>query len=210
MKRRRSGGEEMFTVNVWPPFVDAITLVLAAFVLVMLLGAVAQRDLVEALGQRDREMARLKKDKARIEQRIQALVRAGVEVDGDKMILQGEVLFPSGSDALTLEGAAFVQQLAGPLKALLEVEPDQMVMVGGHTDDVPIHNERFFSNWDLSTARAVSVARLLAQNGVPQAQLLAAGFGAHHPRTPNEDEPSRRKNRRIEVLLVPQKAVTSK
>jgi flagellar motor protein MotB len=207
MRRRPA---ELFTVNVWPPFVDAITLVLAAFVLVMLLGAVAQRTLVNQLRAADREMARLKEDKARIEKRIQALVRAGVEVDGDKMILQGEVLFPSGTDMLTVEGEAFVQQLAGPLKALMDVEPDQMVMVGGHTDDVPIHNERFDSNWELSTARAVSVARLLGQNGVPRAQLLAAGFGAHHPRTPNLDETTRRMNRRIEVLLVPQKLVTSK
>jgi chemotaxis protein MotB len=191
--------------------VDALTLVLAAFVLLMLFGGVAQRTLVTQLQQREKDMQKLQEDKARIERQLQALSRAGlIEVEGDKVILQGEVLFDSGSDALTADGRTFVQSLAGPLAALLKMEPDQMVMVGGHTDDVPIHNTRFDSNWELSTARAVSVARMLTESGVPSPQLVASGFGPYHPREPGTDDKSRRKNRRIEVLLVPIRAVSSK
>lgn len=199
----------IFALNVWPPFVDVLTLVLAAFVLIMLVGAVAQRSLLHELNQRDREMQRLKQDKARIEARLAALGRAGIEVDGDKVILQGEVLFDSGSAGLTPAGTDFLLQLGPLLNALMVEEPDQMVLVGGHTDDVPIHNADFASNWDLSAARAVAVATFLSTHGVPERQLVAAGFGPHHPRVANADDETRRQNRRIEVLLLPIKAVTT-
>ena len=64
-------------------------------------------------------------------------------VDDGKVILQGEVLFRSGSDELSEAGLLTVQKIAAPLGALLDGEPDQMVLFGGHTDDVPIANERF-------------------------------------------------------------------
>jgi chemotaxis protein MotB len=85
-----------------------------------------------------------------------------------------------------------------------------MVLVGGHTDDRPIHNARFPSNWELSTARAVAVSQALAGAGVDPTRLVASGFGPYHPRAPNRDDDSRRKNRRIEVLLVPIRAVSSR
>lgn len=109
-----------------------------------------------------------------------------------------------------MDGSAFLVRLASPLAALLKAEPDQMVMVGGHTDDIPIHNLRFDSNWDLSVARAVAVARMLTDNGVPAHQIMASGFGPHHPRVPNVDDASRKQNRRIEVLLVPIRSMTTR
>ncbi|MEW5850901.1 MAG: OmpA family protein [Myxococcota bacterium] len=211
MKLVRRSRPVLFPVNVWPPMADALTLVLAAFVLLMVLGAVAQRDLLVQLLERDREMAKLREDKARIERRLQGLAVSGMlEIEGDKVILQGEVLFDSGSDELHPSGQEFLGKLAPPLVALLQAEPDQMVMIGGHTDDVPIHNARFASNWELSTARAVAVARMLVNSGVSPARVVAAGFGPHHPRADNVDEKGRQLNRRIEVLLVPIRAVSSK
>jgi len=200
----------LFPVSVWPPMIDALTLVLAAFVLLMLVGILAQRGLLERLRERDRELVRLKDDKARIERRLRALAPGVVEVEEGKVILQGEVLFDSGSDQLTLAGRDFIGQLAGPLAQLLAAEPDQMVLIGGHTDDRPIHTDRFPSNWELSTARAVAVAQALAGGGVDPRRLVASGFGAFHPRAANRDDDSRRQNRRIEVLLVPIRAVSSR
>ena len=85
-----------------------------------------------------------------------------------------------------------------------------MVLVGGHTDDRPMHGGRFASNWELSTARALAVARVLTRAGVPPDRVVASGFGEHHPRASNVEEAGRAKNRRIEVLLVPIRSVSSR
>ena len=78
----------------------------------------------------------MRDEKARIERRLRALAPAGtIEVDDGKVILQGEVLFDSGSDQLHPAGRVFLARLGSTLAALLEAEPGQMVLVGGHTDD---------------------------------------------------------------------------
>ena len=77
---------------------------------------------------------------------------------------------------------------------------DKQILVGGHTDDAPIHTARFPSNWELSTARAVNVVHFLADSvGVDPAKLTAAGYSQYHPRSSE-----RAQNRRIEILLIPQ------
>ena len=76
---------------------------------------------------------------------------------------------------------------------------DKQILVGGHTDDAPIHTARFPSNWELSTARAVNVVHFLADTvGVNPAKLTAAGYSQYHPRSAD-----RAQNRRIELLLIP-------
>lgn len=212
IKARRTS---LFSVNVWPPFVDALVLILAAFVLLMVFALAAQRGLLGRLKDRDREVDRLREDKARIERRLRALAPAGsIQIDDGKVILQGEVLFASGSDALKPAGVALVTEMGGKLKAVLAAEPTQMVLVGGHTDDRGIVREslgqRFATNWELSSARALAVSRVLMAAGVPENRIFAAGFGEHHPRSPNTDDDGRRKNRRIEVLLVPIQTVASR
>jgi flagellar motor protein MotB len=203
-------GRSLFPVNVWPPMVDALTLALAAFVLLMVVAAAAQRAVLSRLRQRDAEVQRLRDEKARVERRLRALAAPGtIEVDEGRVILQGEVLFASGSDELSAAGRHFVVELARPLGQLLRAEPDQTVLVGGHTDDRPIQNRRFDSNWELSAARATAVARALVGAGLPPAQVAAAGFGEYHPRADNHDESGRRRNRRIEVQVVPIHSVSS-
>lgn len=202
----------LFPVNVWPPFVDALVLVLAVFVLLSLIAFVAQQALVKRVHEKAREIEALRAEKARIERRLRALAPGGaIEVEEGKVILQGEVLFDSGSDELRPEGDAFIGRMAPTLVALLEAERGQMVLVGGHTDDRPLRGDgRFASNWELSTARALAVTRVLTAAGLPATRVVAAGFGAEHPRVPNADEAARRKNRRIEVLLVPIQSVASR
>ena len=86
-----------------------------------------------------------------------------------------------------------------------------MLLIGGHTDDRVLRNNALFaSNWELSTARAVAVTRTLTGAGVPVGRIVAAGFGAEHPRVANTDDAARSKNRRIEVLLVPIRSVASR
>jgi chemotaxis protein MotB len=78
-----------------------------------------------------------------------------------------------------------------------------MVLFGGHTENVPITNDRFQSNWELSTARATAVARAFVHDGLPPQRVIASGFGEHHPRGDNHTQEGRKANRRIEILLVP-------
>jgi flagellar motor protein MotB len=206
---RRTG--TLFPVNVWPPLVDAVTLVLAAFALITVIAALAQHAIVGRLRDKEHELDRLREEKLRVERRLRALAPAGgFEVEEGKVILQGEVLFDSGSDEVRPEGRTFLGEMAHPLGALLSAEPEQMILIGGHTDNVPIKNARFDSNWELSAARAVAVARVLITAGLPPDRVTAAGFGENHPRLPNRDDDSRRRNRRIEVLLVPIHAVSSR
>jgi len=81
---------------------------------------------------------------------------------------------------------------------------DKQILIGGHTDDRPIHTAQFPSNWELSAARAVNVARYLAESvGVDPKHLTAAGFSEFHPRSKKEKS----KNRRIEILLTPESAL---
>jgi chemotaxis protein MotB len=210
--RRRRAAVDLFPVNVWPPFVDAVVLALAAFVLVTMLALVAQQALLKRLHEGDRELQSLRADKERIERRLRALAPSGtIEVEEGKVILQGEVLFDSGSDRLRVAGRAFLDRIGPNLAALLAAEPEQMLLIGGHTDDRALRGDGLFaSNWELSTARAVAVTRVLTEAGVPRARIVAAGFGAEHPRVANTDEDARRKNRRIEVLLVPIRSVASR
>jgi len=208
---RRARGT-LFPVQVWPPFVDALTMVLAAFVFLVLVAAAAQSGLLQRLRQSEADLLRLREDKARVERRLQALaggLAGAIEVEDGKVIVQGEVLFASGSDELSPAGQATVARLAPGLQALLAAEPDQMILVGGHTDDVPIATARFGSNWELSSARSTSVARSLLRLGLPPDRVVASGFGSHHPRVENRDAETRRRNRRIEVMIVPVRAVSS-
>jgi len=109
--------------------------------------------------------------------------------------LESEILFPSGEAELSKHGKEVLQRVGDVLKPL----KDKQILVGGHTDDAPIHTARFPSNWELSTARAVNVVHFLSdQVGVDPAKLTAAGYSQYHPRSND-----RAQNRRIEILLIP-------
>ena len=75
--------------------------------------------------------------------------------------------------------------------------------MAGHTDDKPIHTQRFPSNWELSTDRAVVVTRFLIGKGMKAASLGAVGYGEFDPVFPNDSEEHRAQNRRIEIQLQP-------
>ena len=127
-----------------------------------------------------------------------------VRVEGDRFVLQAELLFESGSAELGHEGKQHLIQIAAILQQLSKRFPDDLnwiLRIDGHTDRVPIHSQLFPSNWELSTARAVSVVRFLANSGIPEDRMAATGFSKFHPVDPAENPEAYRKNRRIEMKL---------
>ena len=128
----------------------------------------------------------------------------GIRIVGDRFVFQSEVLFSKGSDQLENEGQKQIQQLAGTLKAITVKIPktiDWILRVDGHTDQIPIRTTRFPSNWELSTARAISVVKFLVQRGISPTNLAATGFGEFQPIDPRNTEEAYIRNRRIELKL---------
>lgn len=128
----------------------------------------------------------------------------GVQIVGDRFVFQSEVLFESGSADIGEGGQRQLAHLAKLLKDLAAKIPDDIdwvLRVDGHTDTVPIRNLKFASNWELSSARAISVVKLLIKNGIPADRLVAAGFGQYQPLDDRKDEIAKRRNRRIELKL---------
>ncbi len=120
--------------------------------------------------------------------------------DGQMVIsLPDRVLFDPGRTDLKTEGQAAIAQVAQALREF----PDRRFQVLGHTDNLPIRTQRFPSNWELSTARAVVVTKFLIENGVDAKRLIAAGASEFQPVALNEDEFKRAQNRRIEIVLLP-------
>jgi chemotaxis protein MotB len=128
----------------------------------------------------------------------------GIRIVGDRFIFQSEVLFATGSSDLNEEGTRQIAQLAKTLSEISKKIPadiDWVLQVEGHTDKAPISTARFPSNWELSTARATSVVRVLAREGIPQQRLAAAGFGEFRPLDPADTPEAFARNRRIELKL---------
>ena len=130
--------------------------------------------------------------------------RSEVSIEGDRFVIQSGVLFASGSAELDPEGKMQLADLANLLLKISEDIPSDIewvLRIDGHTDKRPISTSQFPSNWELSAARAISVARHLTNEGVPPGRLMAAGFGEFQPIVDSDDEQAYRRNRRIEFKL---------
>lgn len=130
--------------------------------------------------------------------------RKDIRVVGDRFVFQSEVLFPSGQATMSLEGLSAIDQLASAIVELEKTIPqevDWVLQVDGHTDIRPIASPQFPSNWELSTARAVSVVKYLISRGVPARRLVPAGHGEFAPLEDGASEDVLRRNRRIELKL---------
>ncbi len=128
----------------------------------------------------------------------------GIRIVGDRFVFQSEVLFASGEAVLNPAGAEQMRSLAQTLhdiSAKIPEDVDWVLRVDGHTDRVPISNQRFASNWELSSARAISVVKLLIAEDIPANRLVAAGFGEHQPIADGQDGNALSLNRRIELKL---------
>jgi len=130
--------------------------------------------------------------------------RSDIRIQGDRFIFQSEVLFGSGSATLGSGGQDEMAKLATTLSSIMATIPedvDWILRVDGHTDILPIRTAQFPSNWDLSTARALSVVKYLISQGIPAERLAATGFGQFHPLDQADNQDAYRRNRRIEMRL---------
>jgi flagellar motor protein MotB len=196
------------TAPVWAVFGDLMAGLLGAFVLVLVGVLVVQMDLVshlqEEVGKRRVEEQR----RMALERALAVPLASGrVTLNGGRIGISGSVLFPLNSDQLRPEGRQLLQSLVQPLRVYLG-ERNEMLMVSGFTDDKPIQegNRRFADNLELSAQRALTVTRVLIEEGMPSAQVFAAAFGPEQPVASNGSEQGRSLNRRVEMAPVPRTA----
>lgn len=166
---------------------------------------------IENLGKRlnvalAREVNRLKQYRSDFFGRLREVLgtNPSVRIVGDRFVLPSELLFASGSATLADSGRIELAKLAVTLRDLaarIPADVDWILRIDGHTDQVPINTPQFASNWELSTARAVSVVHFLVEQGIPPERLSAAGFGEFHPIDPGLSPEAFRRNRRIELKL---------
>ncbi|MCA1793849.1 MAG: OmpA family protein [Desulfobacteraceae bacterium] len=118
--------------------------------------------------------------------------------DRIKLIIGENISFPVGK-------AELLDHIKGPLAKIGEAlsgEQGFRIVVAGHTDTTPINTPRFPSNWELSLARALGVAKFLMARNVNPARISVEGFGPYQPVASNTDPDSRRANRRVEISLI--------
>ena len=130
--------------------------------------------------------------------------RDDIKIVGDRFIFQSELLFDSASADLQENGKAKLKQIAMTLMETTDQIPadiDWIILVEGHTDKRPIKTIQYPSNWELSTARANSVLKLLLEIGFLPKRLAAAGYGEFYPISDGETKEDYQQNRRIELKL---------
>ncbi len=130
--------------------------------------------------------------------------RSDIKISGDRFVFQSEVLFAVNSADLSEQARVDLSVLAEALKEIMGEIPsdiDWVLRIDGHSDKRPISTPQFPSNLELSSARAVSVAKFLIAMGVPAERLAATGFGDTRPIDSGESDEAYARNRRIEFKL---------
>ncbi len=156
-----------------------------------------------ALAQRVQELSRFRSE---FFGRLRAILgdRPDIRVVGDRFVFQSEVFFDPGQAVLQPGGRAELDKLAAALVELDRQIPKDIawvLRVDGHTDVRPIASAQFPSNWELSSARAISVVQYLMSRGISPQRLVAAGFGEFQPLDTATTDDAYRRNRRIELKL---------
>ncbi|CAN7746685.1 OmpA family protein [Caballeronia sp. LjRoot34] len=198
------GGVETIA-PVWPAFADLMSVLLGAFMLIMVGVIGMQLELSSKLEHEVKQRQMETQRRKTLEQALAGPLAAGrVTLVNGRIGINGSVLFALNSDQLQPEGRDVLKSLAGPLTAYLQAN-DQILMVSGFTDDRQLResNRRFADNWELSAQRALTVTRALIDAGVPSASVFAAAFGSQQPVSSNADNEGRARNRRVEIAPVP-------
>jgi flagellar motor protein MotB len=192
-------------VPAWAVFGDLMSVLLGAFVLILLGVIGVQMELSARLEDEVRQRQQEMQRRETLEKALAGPLAAGrVTLVNGRIGISGSVLFEQGSDQLQPEGQEVLKSLAGPLAAYLRTR-DEMLMVSGFTDDRQVRgsNRQFADNWELSAQRALTVTRALIDAGVPRSSVFAAAFGSTQPVSPNRDAEGRAKNRRVEIAPIP-------
>ncbi|MFM0271154.1 OmpA family protein [Paraburkholderia aspalathi] len=204
MSEEIDGGVET-TAPIWPVFGDLMSVLLGAFVLILVSVIGVQLELSTRLEQEVKQRQMETQRRKTLEQALAGPLAAGrVTLVNGRIGINGSVLFALNSDQLQPEGRDVLKSLAGPLSAYLRAN-DEILMVSGFTDDRQVReaNRRFADNWELSAQRALTVTRSLIDAGVPASSVFAAAFGSQQPVSTNADDQGRAKNRRVEIAPVP-------
>lgn len=198
-------------LDVWPAFTD--TMLAFVLVLVLMMSYQVARSLELSSDEQTPGMVQREKDQQRVRSLIQNFEKQGYNIDlstngvNQNLRFGSDVTFKTGDAVLSDQGGALLDSLAREIAGGGEETQTRMlteIQVAGHTDNVPINNQKFQSNWELSTARARRVVESLIASGVDPTDVTmsATGYGQYTPRAPNRTGRGRTQNRRIEMRLI--------
>jgi chemotaxis protein MotB len=226
MERKKKKGEEAGAPAWMVTYGDMMTLLLCFFVMLVSMSSIQDSKFKKAMGSLRGALGVMNFDSAiiemeslpvpnRFQQEIERIREefeefeefeelAGLEdkieiSETDKGMLirmANPLLYGSGNSSMKEEGRKVLSELS---KILINL--DAVIRIEGHTDNIPIHNEEFSSNWELSSSRAVRVLTFLTENGIAGENLMAVGCGEYKPLVSNDSEENRAKNRRVEIYV---------
>jgi chemotaxis protein MotB len=160
---------------------------------------------VEKISKLKSDLSELERAKAELENRLKNEIndkQVSVEMQGKGLVITfvSEVLFDAGKANLRSDS---LNKLAKVANVLNTTVADLNVGIEGHTDNQPIKKSGWKSNWELSSARALSVLHYLGEKGVEESRLAATGYGEYKPVATNDSREGRQKNRRVEIVILP-------
>lgn len=166
---------------------------------------------IEKISKLKNDMSELERAKNELEKRLQDEInnkQVKVEMQGKGLVITfvSEVLFDSGKAKLRKASYAKLDKVADVLNTTVA---DLNVGIEGHTDNRPIKKSGWKSNWELSTARALSVLHYLSGKNVAEPRLAAIGYGEYKPVASNDSKEGRQKNRRVEIVILPKIETTN-
>ncbi len=164
---------------------------------------------VEKIQSLQEEVDRLSQIKAELEGKLKGVEGVSLSMEDRGLVITflDEVLFDSGKAKIKPEAFSALDKVAS---VVIAKASDLNVGVEGHADNAPIKYSGWKSNWELSTARATSVLHYLIEKGVLPEKLAAIGYGEFRPVASNDNEEGRRKNRRVEIVILPELKKVSK
>lgn|SRR5690625_473307 len=133
----------------------------------------------------------------------------GTKLTGEGLLItvRTDITFDTGSAKVKPQGEEIAKEIAN----LLQTDSPHEIVVNGHADDRPMHNEEFASNWELSAMRAIQFLYLLLDySDIDEKWFSARGYGEFQPIVPNTSEENRAINRRVEVLILPNHDIEAK
>ena len=160
---------------------------------------------IEKISKLKSDLSELERAKEELEKRLRDEInnkQVKVEMQDKGLVITfvAEVLFDSGKAKLRQDSLAKLSKVAGILNTTVA---DLNIGIEGHTDNQPIKKSGWKSNWELSTARALSVLHYLSEQSVSEPRLSAVGYGEYRPVTANDNKEGRQKNRRVEIVILP-------
>lgn len=204
MRKNKGTGDESSLV-----FTDLTIGLLSLFILAFVAMATIKAQKAKDLTRTEKEFVSCQEEMRTLAKERNALLskslRSSIEkgiiaLEDGNIQIQASFLFPSNGAELTPEGVEVIKSIGKGLLVVLDT--GDVIMVSGFTDDNSTHSKTY-TNWNLSTERAVNVVKTLIKQGFPPEKLFAAGFGEFHPRVSNTSPKNRSLNRRVEIGVTP-------